>query len=160
MIRPHRTSIGAAPLVLAMLLACSGEPEPSATDPAPDLPPGARPELVAALREAVEAVRHPSDGGGRAWLDPAESDAHAVISTPGRFTIVYEVGPLGIATGGTLFFQVSPFWDWSTPQVEAPESPGFTRVEPSAEDIELDVRTLDQQLLGITVTGRDCYSRS
>jgi hypothetical protein len=153
-IRPRRTSIGAAPLVLSMLLACSGEPEPSATDPAPDLPPGARPELVAALREAVEAVRHPSDGGGRAWLDPAESDAHAVISTPGRFTIVYEVGPLGIATGGTLSFQVSPFWDWSTPQVEAPESPGFTRVEPSAEDIELDVRTLDQQLLGITVTGR------
>jgi hypothetical protein len=150
----RHASIRAGLLVAALLLACSGEPEPVAADSAPGTPSGAMPELVAALRESAEAVRHPSDGGGRAWLDPAESDAHAVISTPGRFTIVYEVGPLGIATGGTLFFQVSPFWDWSTPQVEEPQAPGFTRVAPSAEDIELDVRTLDQQLLGITVTGR------
>ena len=150
MIRRCRAARTDALLAVAMLLACSGEPERVATD----TPPGARPEVVAALREAAEAKRHPSDGGGRAWLDPAESDAHAVVSTPGRFTIVYEVGPLGIATGGTVSFQVSPFWDWSTPQVETPQAPGYTRVEPSAEDIELDVRTLDQQLLGITVTGR------
>jgi hypothetical protein len=73
---------------------------------------------------------------------------------PGRFAVVFEVGPLGIATEGVIFFQVSPFWGWSTPQVEIPEAPGYTTVEPSSDDIEVTAETLDQQLLGIRVTGR------
>jgi hypothetical protein len=72
----------------------------------------------------------------------------------GRFEIVYEVGPLGIATGGVIFLQVSPFWGWSTPQVEDPGSPGYTTIETSSDDIELEVGTLNQQLLGIVVKGR------
>jgi hypothetical protein len=122
-------------------------------DPEPG-PPGAKWELVEMLRESAAQEPGPSDGGGRAWLDPGDGPPRAVVGLPGRFAIVYEVGPLGIATDGMIHFQVSPFWGWSTPHVEVPEAPGFTTVEPSADDIELSAETLDQQLLGIRVTGR------
>jgi hypothetical protein len=49
---------------------------------------------------------------------------------------------------------VSPFWGWSTPQTEVAEAPGYTVLETSADDIELSAVTLDQQLLGIRVSGR------
>jgi hypothetical protein len=117
-------------------------------------PPGAQWELVEMLREAAAREPHPSDGGGRAWLDQGDDPPHATVGRPGRFTVVYEVGPLGIATEGVIFFQVSPFWGWSTPQVEIPEAPGFTTVTPSSDTIELSAETLDQQLLGIRISGR------
>ncbi len=118
-------------------------------------PPYAHWEVVDDLREALAQTPGAADGGGRAWLEFAEGDTReARVGTPGRFTIVYEVGPLGIASGGFLHFQVSPFWSWSTPQVELPEAPGYTTVEASADDIELEFETLDEQLLGIFVTGR------
>ena len=71
------------------------------------------------LREARDLRFDPSDGGGRAWLEQAEP-AKPRVSSPGRFTIVYEAGPLGIADGGMIFLQVSPFWGWSTPQTFEP----------------------------------------
>jgi hypothetical protein len=78
----------------------------------------------------------------------------ATAQTPGRWTIAYEAGPLGIASGGTIYFQVSPFWGWSTPQVTAHDRPGFTEVSTTATGVELRPATLDQQLLGITIEGR------
>jgi hypothetical protein len=115
----------------------------------------ARPDLLEALREDVRATRHPADGGGRAWLDPdAEEDTATTASTPGRWSIVYEVGPLGIAEKGVIFLQVSPFWGWSTPQVTDERMPGFTTITTEAKDVTLTPRTLAQQLLGIEVTGR------
>jgi hypothetical protein len=117
-------------------------------------PPGAQWEVVEMLRESAAREPHPSDRGGRAWLDQGDEPQRATAGMPGRFAIVYEVGPLGIATEGVIFFQVSPFWGWSTPQVEVPEAPGYTTVEPSSDDIEISAETLDQQLLGIRVTGR------
>jgi len=125
-----------------------------AADVQPSDPPGAQRELLEMLRESSALVTHASDGGGRAWLDASGGAAEATVRSPGRFVLHYEVGPLGIATGGTIFFQVSPFWGWSTPQVEYPEAPGFTTVEASGDDIEFDAQTLDQQLLGIEVSGR------
>jgi hypothetical protein len=153
---------------LALGLACGGDPpdaleasspessEPQAPDrPGPPLAPGARPELTEMLRESRTQHHDASDGGGRAWLEQAPGDPdHAVAGTPGRFTLVYEVGEHGIAAEGTISFQVSPFWGWSTPQVEAPDLPGYTTLEPSADDIELEAATLDQQLLGIRVVSR------
>jgi hypothetical protein len=107
------------------------------------------------LRESVSATRHPSDGGGRAWLEQAPGDpAFAIARTPGRFTLVFEVGPEGISTNGMIQLLVSPFWGWSTPQVEIPELYGYTTVTPSADDIELEITTLDEQLLGMRVVGR------
>jgi hypothetical protein len=149
--------------LFAALLACGAEsPEPSepVNDPIPkselaNLSPNAQPELAELLRESVAQPHHVSDGGGKAWREQADGDpSFAIAGTPGRFTLVYEVGPEGIAAGGSISFQVSPFWGWSTPQVEVSQAPGYTIVTPSADDIELDVATLDQQLLGIKVGDR------
>jgi hypothetical protein len=138
-----------------------------------------RPDLAQMLRADSTAARHESDGGGRAWL---ESQEPAVIHAGerGRWTFLYETGPLGIAAGGMILLQVSPFWGWSTPQVEDPSQPGFTTValelappqetrtlEPSSTvaptaaipegtpgaPATLEPSTLDRQLLGIRVTG-------
>jgi hypothetical protein len=53
-----------------------------------------------------------------------------------------------------IFLQVSPFWGWSTPQVEDTDAPGYTTLEASASDIELDALTLGPQMLAIRVVGR------
>lgn len=104
-----------------------------------------RPELVASLREARSAPRHPSDGGGRAVLLEGGS---AVAGAPGRWTFLYEAGPEGVAAGGTVDFQVSPFWGWTTPQVLFPEAPGYTEV--SSEAV-VEPATVDEQLLRLAI---------
>jgi hypothetical protein len=155
-------------LVAACLGACRGEnrePPPTAegllptepTSPNGDEidPSGPKPEIVESLRESLAITPHPSDGGGRAWLEQMPGDPEfAIAGTPGRFTLVYEVGPEGIAVGGMIYFQVSPFWEWSTPHVEEPDFPGYTVLSASDEDIQLDAATLDEQLLGLRVSGR------
>ena len=113
------------------LLACSGDerrppPAEGAAEPAGEARPGpatAKWEVVDSLREARALDYHPSDGGGRAWLESAEPERPSA-SGRGRFRIAFEVGSLGIATGGAITLQVSPFWGWSTPQVEASDAPG------------------------------------
>jgi hypothetical protein len=130
---------------------------PPATSPAPARPgpPTARWDVVDAMRAGSAAAPHPADGGGRGQLvrDPGQP-AYTTRASPDRFRIVYEVGPLGIATGGSVHFQVSPFWGWSTPQVTDPDAPGFTEIHPSSPDIAVRAKTLDEQLLGIENTGR------
>lgn len=136
-----------AALASACLLAgCGGERADSS------LSPSARPELVEALRADLAAPRHPSDGGGRAWI--AEGPAEVTAGATGRWVVVYEAGELGIAPGGMLLLQVPPFWGWSTPQTLRPEGPGYTTVETAAEGVTLDAGTLDQTLLGIRIGGR------
>jgi hypothetical protein len=155
---PHR--LAAATLAAALLGACdagppaaTGQPEPQAA--AREGPPTALWETVDALRDSASAHYDVSDGGGRAWLvRQPEQKPYAVAGTPDRFEIVYEVGPHGVATGGTVFLQVSPFWDWTTPQVLAPDQRGYTEVSASDPQILLRPETLDRQLLGIEVTGR------
>ncbi len=114
-----------------------------------------RHDMAESLRADLAAERHPSDGGGRAWLE-ADGDAPptATVSTPGRWVIHYEVGPRGIAEGGMIFLQVSPFWGWTTPQTAYPTAVGYTEVSTTAEGVALETETLDRQLLGITVGGR------
>jgi hypothetical protein len=152
----------ACALAACGLLGCgSGESAPAPPAAEPAVPPGeARPgpstaqwEVVDTLRKAEAAGFHPSDGGGRSWLESAEPE-RPPVSSPGRFRIAFEVGPLGIATGGVLTLQVSPFWGWSTPQVEEPDAPGYTVVRSGAPGVELEAKTLGEQLLGITNRGR------
>ena len=122
----------------------------------PSRSPNAQPDIVAALREDLVAERHPSDGGGRAWLDP--EPGNAVAGGPGTWALVYEAGPHGIAVGGMLLLQVSPFWGWSTPQVDAENAPGYTTVVTESEGVSLDAETLGPQLLGIRVNSRPLAS--
>ena len=132
----------------------SGGPDGSDPESA-QFPPGAQLETVEMLKADMATVRHPSDGGGRAWLDaPPDEPVRATVGTPGRFPLLFEVGPHGIAEGGMIFLQVSPFWGWSTPQNLDPELPGYTHVSTDAEGVSLLPTTLDQQLLGIEVRGR------
>ena len=97
------------PILLLALLGCgepSTSPPPGPTRGPVEGSPNARPEILENFREDLAAPRHPSDGGGRAWLDDPQE---AVVATPGRWTIVYEVGELGVAEGGAVYLQVSPF---------------------------------------------------
>src|SRR4030095_14673801 len=71
---------------------------------------------------------------------------------------VDDAGPLGIATGGSVQLQISPFWGWSTPQVADRGAPGFTEIRAEPPDIEFRVKTLDEQLLGIEITRRPLVS--
>jgi hypothetical protein len=159
---PSRSLHPAWLAALAITLAC-GDPSPPAAEstgeegnppsPAREGPPGAKWDVVEMLREARELPFDPADGGGRSWLEQAEP-ARPPVSSPGRFTIVYEAGPHGVATDGMIFLQVSPFWGWSTPQTFSPDLPGYTQVTSQAEGVTLEAETLDQQLLGIRIGGR------
>lgn len=147
---PRHLSKAPAALIAMVLLAiaCAEPPDPK-PQPASF---NARPEILASLREDLELTRHASDGGGSARLveGPATVEAGGTAS----WTFEYTAGSLGIADGGWLFFQVAPFWSWSTPQTTSPRAPGFTIVTTGASEIELRASTLDRQLLGIEVSGR------
>lgn len=143
--RPLALTLWAA-VSLFVLGGCGEEPTPEPYSF------NAKPEIVAALREDLELVRHASDGGGSAALASGPQRIEAGAS--GSWTFTYTAGPLGIADGGWLFFQVAPFWSWSTPQATMPQAPGFTEVTTTAEGVLLEPETLDRQLLGVRVTGR------
>jgi hypothetical protein len=136
-------------LALAALACRDGAPERPLSQ---TRSPNAQPEIVEALREDLARPRHPSDGGGRAWLDGAPG--HVGAGDSAMWTLVYEAGPEGVAVGGMVLLQVSPFWGWSTPQVEAQDAPGYTTVSTDAEGVVLEPETLGQQLLGVRVGGR------
>jgi hypothetical protein len=150
-----------AAALLGALLACGDATPPlpedgAVPDPEPTArttPPGARWDTVEMLRNERTLRFHPSDGGGRAWLESVEPPQPTAGSSA-RFTLVFEVGPHGIASGGKIFLQVSPFWGWSHPQTAAPHAPGFTTVTPEAADTALEAHRVHQQLMMITVTGR------
>ena len=151
---PRRARPGAllAPLLATLAAICCGP------DGVPDGPPGspsARREIVAALRSDLEVERSPADGGGGVRLlgepsgpDPVEAGGE------GRWVFEYTAGALGVAAGGAIYFQVSPFWGWSTPQVELAEAPGFTVVSTEANGVELLPATVDRQLLAVEIGGR------
>ncbi len=113
--------------------------------------PNARHEVVEMHRADLVAARHPADGGGRAFLESVEGKVAA--GGRARFTLVYEAGPLGIAEGGHVFVQVSPFWGWSAPQTLELGAPGFTTVTGPA-DLRLEPAAVEGQRLAIRIAGR------
>ena len=106
--------------------------------------PGARPDVVENLRETAVHERHASDGGGRGWIESTNPN-ELRVGVSARITLGFEVGPEGIAEGGTIFLQGPPFWGWTPPQTHAPELPGYTTVEVEGEGVELVPETVANQ---------------
>jgi hypothetical protein len=164
--RPHNHQL--LPLLLlagAVFAACGDEPLGTEPESGPQsqregaLPPTARPDTVEHFRADLAAVRHPSDGGGSVELVLADGDDGSVVAGGRRsWTFQFTVGPEGISDGGALYFQTSPFWGWSTPQVIRPREAGFMSIElidRSVSDvISLEGQTLGPNLIAIMVTGR------
>lgn len=137
-----------AALLLAACVGCSAEPEVPEAPPRP----GSQPGVAASLRKDLAAERSPSDGGGRVVLDPPGT---VRIGEMHRFRFEYEAGPLGIAEGGALFLQVSPFFGWSKIQTAAPELAGYTTFSTTADGIRLEPGKIENPyLLPIVVRGR------
>jgi hypothetical protein len=137
---PALSALLAASLALAFQEGAPTEP-----------PPHAQTAVDAQMRESAARVRHPSDGGGRARL--REGGAVAA-GARGRWVIEFEAGPLGVAEGGAVYLQVSPFWNWSTPQTADPRRDGFTVVTSDVAGLALAPATIDQQLLAVELRGR------
>jgi len=153
---------GLAVLALA-LVSCGGDPPdsspraPSAADaPARPGPPTANWSIYEPLRAARDRPVHPSDGGGRAFLAPEAGDTRVATSaTPGRFRIVFETGPAGIARNGRIVLKVSHFAGaWSAPQVADPDAPGYTTAVPEDPGIELRAAAVDPHAVEFRVTDR------
>jgi hypothetical protein len=147
------------------------DPLPQVTGSAPAYPPlgrfsaDAHPETVETLLEDLVTPRHASDGGGTAWLQevsewtpdaafvPAARTGAGVpivqADSRGRFHLVYQAGPLGVANGGVVFLQISPFWEWDDPQTLWADGPGYTEVTTTAEGVVLEAFPVAPQLLAI-----------
>jgi hypothetical protein len=109
--------------------------------------------------EDASRERHPSDGGGRAWIRSVEDQAGAplLLQAGGlaRIHLTYEAGPLGISNGGTLYFQVSSYWGWDSPQNLDSEAPGYTKAWCTADGVELELEGWGSEILAIGIKGRD-----
>ena len=101
---------------------------------------------------------HPSDGGGRAWIESVEDEAGAPLLPHAgglaRIRTTYEAGPLGISIGGALYFQVSSYWGWDPPQNLVSDAPGYTEVECAVDGVELDIEWWETEILAIRIGGR------
>ncbi len=157
MTRPanHHWKALCAGLVAFVWIAC-GEAAPE-SGPVPERPPdvgapNARHGLAAHIARDREAVRDPSDGAGQVSLvhvTPQPLRAGGV----GRFEFVFEAGPLGVARGGSLFFQ-PPIWGWTDPGETRPGTPGVTTLFPVEADLGLRRHALDAGLVQFEVSGR------
>ncbi|MCK5379323.1 MAG: CehA/McbA family metallohydrolase [Acidobacteria bacterium] len=139
--------------VSMLILAVTGCRGTASTAPESEtISPSAKLETVQMLLEDLEAPRHPADGGGRAWLDPVPGLYTA--GGRGRFSIVYEAGPEGIAEGGAVYFIPSPFWGWSPPQTRDPEASGLCRFSTEAAGVDLVPHDVPGQMVIASVARR------
>lgn len=135
----------------------SGERSSAAPRGTPDgRDPWKHPEIRAELQKDRATERHRSDGGGTARLLAPDAAARRAIPAGSRerFLLEFEAGPDGVAEGGSVFLQVSPFWGWEPPQLRAPQAGGFTEVSTEAQGVVLAPKALGQGLLQIEVGGR------
>ena len=159
--RTAARTLGVWALVAAGGAGCGAEaPEPPrpatggqvTPDPRMGLSADAKLETEAMLQDDLAAVRHPSDGGGRAWR--VESEGLHVAGSRERVDIVFEAGPLGVAEDGAVFLQPSPFWEWDAPQARRADAPGFTEVRELPEGLELELDDRVDGLLIAWIRGR------
>jgi hypothetical protein len=131
-------------------------PAPSGTRPG-EYSADAKWETYQALKDDLAARRHASDGGGKAWLTGPvpQGDARPAVraGSSERFAITYEAGPAGIAVGGALFLQPSPFWGWSPPQTGFAGGPGYTEGSSDAAGLTLTPEDLGE-IVAFRIGGR------
>ncbi len=149
--------------------ACGSESDPS--DSVPGQPPrrlevderrglssDAKLDTLALLREDLADTRHPSDGGGRAWVESVVDQTGAATTLHagglGRINVVYEAGELGIEPGGGVYLLISPYWDWDNPQDRKPSMRGYTQIESLAKGIVARSGWRGGGLLPIEIKGR------
>ncbi|MFH0944127.1 MAG: CehA/McbA family metallohydrolase [Planctomycetota bacterium] len=141
--------------VLAHLSACD---RPAAEEKPEELslPPYAKVAQHEELKADLTRRRDPSDGGGKAWIEPDRDCSGSTIGAgvAGRWKLLYEAGEHGIAVGGSLSFMPEPFWGWSQPQNLDPGGAGFTTAATAAEGVDLNALTLEGGLFRIEILGR------
>ena len=152
--------------------------QPSSSDPAGERPAALRGrgfEGMDLSRDAQQHVhdmlradqalpRHVSDGQGRGRIERIETPGGeplgaVVAGSHARFHLLFEAGPNGVADGGYVFLQASPFWRWGWPQFERPDAPGFTTValvgaEAEPTELRLATTTYGEGLAGVQIRGR------
>ena len=154
-------------LVAMVATACTkDEPTPQAA-PAPasstgfvlsDLnPPTAVHGTHDMLIEDMATPRHVSDGKGAVRI--LTGPKYITASEMGSWTFEFTVSEHGIVDGGSLFFMVSPYWYWTTPQTQSAEGPGYVSAslvsKEEGDALVLAPRSFGNQLCQIEVTGRD-----
>ncbi|MBL8840114.1 MAG: DUF3604 domain-containing protein [Planctomycetes bacterium] len=139
----------AAPLVLlAAVVLASREAARTQETVKPNYPDGAAVEQHERMVADKRATYGLADGGGSARV---VEGMKAVAGGRGRFLLEYTAGERGIAVGGALFLQISPFWGWTTPQVEQPLMAGFTQLACSAAGVRLVGETVAPQCLQVRI---------
>src|SRR5262249_53784609 len=112
--------------------------QPQQEPPKRPLQDGARVEQYQLMLADKNGAYGPAAGGGTARLG---GSTPCVVGSTGPFPLESTAGPLGIAVGGAIFLQVSPFWGWSTPQTATPDSLGYTEVSCPRADVKLAPET-------------------
>jgi len=68
----------------------------------------------------------PSDGRGTAAVRPS---GKFLAGSRGTWKIAYTTDKNGIAAGGGIVLQISPWWGWTPPQARSPSRPGYVTAE-------------------------------
>ena len=133
-----------------VLVAGSGcgkkQPEEPAFNPDGPEERGWVPEIVPFLDAKPSAI----DGQGTAT---PESFGPFTVGERHDFQIDFTVGEAGIAPGGFIMFQISPWWGWAPPQKDYPDGPGAVAIRPSFAEPPLQVAVLP--LNRVVVFSRD-----
>lgn len=93
-----------------------------------------------------EEISH--DGEETAVVYPSASVEAGSSHT---WKITYTVGKSGIAKDGGVVLQISPWWGWSPPQNFSPSLPGYTKIDPEANNARIELFTNPAQLYALAV---------
>ena len=122
--------------------------EPEGFEPVP----WAKVDLDRDLRRDVEAPRSPSDGQGSFVLKGRNGVSPLQNGSAASYSFSYTAGPLGVETGGSIWFMVSPFWGWSPPQLRRANQAGLTRLTAKPEDVRIHLDVPMPHMLRFTIT--------
>ena len=122
-------------VLLIMLPSCSQKKQE-------DIKPGqegTKEEWLPEITPYLDSKPSASDGQGKAVLYPK---GPFPVGSQVDFQLTFTVGKAGIAPGGFLLLQISPWWGWSHPQNVNPEAEGYITVTPSFTAPSLQVKIL------------------